>query len=396
MTSVHDASPARPVQRFDSQQLGFTQIELLVTLVVAVIVLAGALQLFESSVRMSREQIHVADMQQSVRVAQHEIVRYVRMAGRGGLPRQHAVLVRNAAAADANIAVGDATSPSVLEDSDVLILRGVFSAPLYQTNPAAGGLVVTLDTPTTGTVTVTNPSPTGVPQDLASLEEAVREARPEAILLVSGLGESIYAVVELVPGQSDASLYPESVTLGFRAIEAFDAISAGGAFDPNLQTAAHVGILEEQRFYIREEYAAVGGDLTPHLARDRFYPNTETIHPDSPGIVADNLLDLQIALGVDVDGNGSVDESTPPDDTDEWQGNHEDDGVLSETAPLYYVRVSTLARTDRRDLDYISPPIASIEDHAYGEPELPSALGDILDRRFRRRLLIGTVELRNL
>jgi hypothetical protein len=335
-------------------------------------------------------------MQQSIRVAQHDIVRFSRMAGRGGLPRQHAVLVRNDAAADAHIAVGDTSSSAVLDGTDVLIVRGVFSTPLYQTNPAGGGLVVSLGTPTTGTVTVTNPSPTGVPQDLAPLEEAVREAREEAILLVSGLGETIYAVVELVPGESDAGLYPESVTLGFRTTDSYDEISGGGAFDPNLQTAAHVGILEEQRFYIREEYAAVGGDLTPHLARDRFYPNTETIHPDSPGIVADNLLDLQIALGIDVDGNGNVDESTPPDDSDEWQGNHEDDGVLAATAPLYYVRVSTLARTDRRDLDYISPPIALIEDHAYGEPELPSALGEILDRRFRRRLLIGTVELRNL
>jgi hypothetical protein len=64
--------------------------------------------------------------------------------------------------------------------------------------------------------------------------------------------------------------------------------------------------------------------------------------------------------------------------------------------PLYYVRITTLARTDRLDPDYTSPPIEAIEDHVYNEPDLPADSASKLERSYRRRLLETVVDLRNL
>src|SRR5689334_13157789 len=126
-------------------QGGFTLIELAVSLLVTVEVLVAVLLLFDFSNRVSRVQTSLADLQGSMPTAEDEMGRFVRMAGRGSLPvvaatanPGGAVRVRDNAAAGATI--GGAGSPAVMPGSDVLIVRGVFSSPLYQLNtlnPAA-------------------------------------------------------------------------------------------------------------------------------------------------------------------------------------------------------------------------------------------------------------------
>ena len=69
-----------------SRQRGFTLIEVSVSLIVTIIVLLGVLALFDFSNRLTRVQTNISDMQQSLRVAQNDSVRLIRMAGRGGLP----------------------------------------------------------------------------------------------------------------------------------------------------------------------------------------------------------------------------------------------------------------------------------------------------------------------
>jgi len=68
------------------REAGFTLIEAVVSLAIMVVVLVGLLALLEFNSRVARSQVNVSEMQQSVRVAQADIVRTVRMAGRGGLP----------------------------------------------------------------------------------------------------------------------------------------------------------------------------------------------------------------------------------------------------------------------------------------------------------------------
>jgi hypothetical protein len=75
-------------------------------------------------------------------------------------------------------------------------------------------------------------------------------------------------------------------------------------------------------------------------------------------------------------------------------GNDPDDAPL--VGRLAYARLSTLARTNRRDKDYQAPDLPMVEDHEYdvGDPQ-DRANGDAA-RLFRRRILQTIVDLRNL
>ena len=65
---------------------GFTLAEVVVALAVVTIILSAVMAMFSFNTRIARAQMHLSGMQQSLRFAQYELVRSVRMAGRGGLP----------------------------------------------------------------------------------------------------------------------------------------------------------------------------------------------------------------------------------------------------------------------------------------------------------------------
>ncbi len=405
------------------RQAGFTLVELLVTLGVTVILLLGVLALFDFNNRIARVQTHVADMQQSLRVAQYDMVRLVRMAGRGGLPASEpaglaprhlptgvAVSVRDDVPASTFMLPAEPAT-RILEGTDVLTVRGVISAPLYQINTTAiGALTLTPDAqnPTAGTLIIQDHSPTGVPQTLQPLKDAVDAdpSRPEALLLVSPLDDAQFAVVELLPSSSVAD---GQATLNFRVTgsteaDAMGLLSSGGRFPPNLRVA-YAGILEEYRFYIREEHvepANLASDLAPRLSRARFLPGTEIVYggddqerrANAAVDVADNILDLQVALGVDLNGNGLIEDLGTA--ADEWLFNHEDDmdnPAKWEVNParLHYVRVATLVQTDRRDPQYQGPLLVQLENRAY-DPSFNTRES----RMYRRRTLQTVVDLRNV
>ena len=129
---------------------GFTLFEVTLTLLITVMVLGGVLVLFDANSKLARSQTHLANMQQSLRVAQYLMVRNVRMTGRGPLLQRQignavanhydalAVAMRDNVGAAEYIAVLDADSPEIVEGTDVLTIRGVFTNPLYQFNPASG------------------------------------------------------------------------------------------------------------------------------------------------------------------------------------------------------------------------------------------------------------------
>ena len=404
------------------RQAGFTLVELLVTLGVTVILLLGVLALFDFNNRIARVQTHVADMQQSLRVAQYDMVRLVRMAGRGGLPASEpaglaprhlptgvAVSVRDDVPA-ATFMFPAEPATRILEGTDVLTVRGVISSPLYQINTTDAG-AFTLDpdpqNPATGRLIIQDHSPTGVPQTLQPLQDWLDAdpARPEALLLVSPLDDAQFAVVELVGG----SVADGQATLDFRVTgstesDAMGLLSSGGRFPPNLRVA-YAGILEEYRFYIREEHVEPGNlasDLAPRLSRARFLPGTEIVYgsddqerrANAAVDVADNILDLQVALGVDLDGNGLIEDLGTA--ADEWLFNHEDDmdnPAKWQVSParLHYVRVATLVQTDRRDPQYQGPLLVQLENRVY-DPSFNTRES----RMYRRRTLQTVVDLRNV
>jgi hypothetical protein len=331
---------------------------------------------------------------------------------------------------DSTIAVGDPDSPVVLAGTDVLSIRGAMSSSVYQVNPLGGGFQVDdVDAPTEGSVRVESPhSTTGVVQDLAPLIAAINDDPHAALLLVSPV--DTWAVVEIDKVTSitdDAG----SVVVGFKigtlgGTEIRDRyLELCGGFPNTLRNVAHVALLEETRYYVREEHAIAGDDeseLVPRLVKARFYPNTELPHvsdPDFGAEIADNILDVQFALGVDADGDGRIAEGFDPGageipigavskEEDEWLFNIAGDvdaaGAPVEagkwnpafgTPALAYVRITTIARTDRRDMGYLAPLLVKSEDKDFGESP-NDVFNTVGERRFRRRQLQTVVDMRNL
>lgn len=422
-----------------ARQGGFTMIEALISLLTAVAILIGVLTLFDRNNQLARAQTNVAQMQNSLRVGQDELTRYIRMAGRGGLPRGAmptglAVGVRNNVPLEGDgrtIAAGNPSSPLVLPGTDVLILRGALSTSVYQVNPLGGGFH--LDdavAPTVGSIRVETPhSTTGVKQDLAPLIDAIENDPHAALLLVSPV--DTWTVVE-VDDTTSVTDEVDHVVIGFKVgtlggLEIRDRyLELSGGFPTTLRNVAHVALLEEHRYYVREERAVAGddqSDLVPRLVKARFHPNTELPHvsdPDFGAEVSDNILDLQFALGVDTDGDGRVIEGVDPDAAgdiplgavskaqDEWLFNVaadlDGDGLPVEAgkwnpafgAPaLAYVRVTTIARTDRRDMGYLAPLLDKSEDKDFDQSP-HDVFNTVGERRFRRRQLQTVVDLRNL
>jgi type II secretory pathway pseudopilin PulG len=415
--------PHRPCQR------GFTLVEVTVSLFVTIIVLLGVLALFDFSNRLTRVQTNISDMQQSLRVAQSDSVRLIRMAGRGGLPVGNppngmAVAVQNNVVDSTKI--GGGSTPEVVPGSDILTIRGVLSSSVYQINANAALTLTPAAAPTMGSLQLANPAPSGVPQDLTAIIEAVKKMRPEGLVLVARQDPSIWAVVELDPANSNVS-NPNSITVGFKisggshTSDYIKLSSSPGTFPTGLTSAVSAGIVEEYRFYVRREYAVAGdksSDLAPKLSRARTYPNTQSPWGDDPNNwqadIADNIFDLQVALGLDTpakdpaagacgagtiasdDINCGIYESADG-ENDDWMYNGEKntDPALFANSDLYYIRITTLARTDRRDKDYQAPALERVEDNTYSTADT-SVVNSTNERMYRRRLLRTVIDMRNL
>jgi Tfp pilus assembly protein PilV len=440
-------------RRLPRRSSGFTLIELLVALFITIEIIIAVLALFDLNNKLARVQTNVAEMQQSHRIAQYDLVRMARMTGRGAYlaraayansPKTYDALgtgVLDNVTGDVGILGGTSdpsTNPKILPGTDVLRIRAAISSPVYQVNtvdPAAFTLVdVNADQiPESGTIILSNISPTGVPQNLSPFADILvtlptDQRRPEALLIDSPLGDHIYAVVELDPGASSITgpaTDPTSVTLGFlvsggsmvheTAYTSLDPIDLtlvppAPRYPKALKAISSVTILEEYRYYIRELHvdpANAASDLAPRLSRARVFPGSNVAYGPTAGgggnlenlraDIADNIYDLQLAIGLDttLPADEQVVEATPPGD-DEWLFNAVADDPTNAKfrtdTPIYYLRISTLALTDRRDPKYQAPLIGRIEDHDYTANVLNTSAPN---RMFRHRLVQTVVGLRN-
>jgi type II secretory pathway pseudopilin PulG len=413
-----------------SREAGFTIVEMTVSMLVTVVLILGVLATFDFANRLSRVQTNVSDMQQSLRVSLQSAVRLVRMAGRGGLPLGTmpaglGLAVRNNVPAGTRI--GGPLTPLVLEGTDVVTVRGVLSTPLWQVNsadPSSFTLAGGPGAPTSGTIRVMPATPTGILQEREALRQAVLKngGRPEALVLVSPRDATIYAVVELDPLTSNVS-GSDGWTIGFKVAggthtASYLPLSNGGGWPVGLTSAAFVGLLEEYRFYVRD--VREGTDSAHRFSRARVFPGTEAPHREDNGPlpnpenhvswtedIADNVLDMQVALGFDTaQGGGAMtdDEGDAGDDdrifesvdgqNDDWLYN---DSQAFDPAPwngrqLYFVRLNILARTDRRDPKHASAQVNRIEDHDLAA----ASLNQRTERMYRRRLLQTVIDMRNL
>jgi prepilin-type N-terminal cleavage/methylation domain-containing protein len=425
---------------------GFTLAEMVVTLAIFSLVVLAILAMFDMNGRIARVEGRVTDMQQALRAGQQDIVRNIRMAARGGLPvalfpdvpsgyagRQlptgMAIELANNVAASTKVA-NNADAP-VLQGSDIVTVRGIFST-LYQSNPAGAGFSL-VDTnndgvPEKGALVLSNSSPTGVPQDLQTVADAIdatQGGQPEAYLLVSPLEDAIFAVVEIDPASSyvKSGSVVTQATVRFNASgtsrsDLFKLLSPGGSYPKTMTTVAYSGVLEEYKYYIRDPgplqgaiQANKGNQLQPSLVRARLYPGTNTPYKNDPvnlhEEIADQVFDLQATLGVDVNNDGVIAEGT---DTatrkaDEWLFNEVGDDTTAATwngtaaAPgkLFYLRLTTLARTAGADpqAKFQSPVLSRVEDKDYQTAPF-NEFNTAVQRRYRRQSLQSLVDLRNL
>ena len=421
----HPLETASSAREPSNREQGYSLVELIIASAVMAEVLLVVLLLFDVNGRVSRVQIELADLQQSQRVAQNTMTRLVRMAGRGGLQRGAAIAVTDNVPASTTLG-----SQDVIESTDIVTVRGVFSTPIMQidsSNPASFDYVSGA-----GTLQVDSLSPSlFIPQPLDDLKDMLDRNLPIALVLVSAVNDNIYAVVEVTGASWSAPDLNSDGTNDLRGVISFSGVtttgtniasylplsSTGNIFPSNLTNVGFAGVLEEYRYYIRDDQTVTGG-VSNKLSRAQFYPGTNTVFPVIPNNttspinpaddsnvrvdIADNVLDLQVALAIDLNNDGDIDEDPTALDTDEWLFNDTgDDTTLPGWANrLFTARISTLVRTDRPDAGYMSEGLINIENRLYGpsagSPEAdPSNTQQQRDRAHRRRVIRSVVDLRN-
>lgn len=423
-----------------SRQGGFSLIELLIGMVIAIEILVAALTVFDVHNRMARVQIQITDLQQSLRVAQYDMVRTTRMAGRGGLRadfrvdnddisvpwlRGLGVEVRDNVAdgGDNEVALGT-EEPVAIPGTDILSVRGCLSGLLFQMDPSNPG-----DFSLTS-LTVRRALPSLRTQ---ALDQLLDDSFDGPLLLQSAVSRGQFAVAEVTAVAGDANVVTFTITFASALSPPNPLVAAPDAdFVPGWVCG-----LEEYRYYVRQTPGDDIVPIKPRLARARMIPGTELPYAEDEANLtldlADDIFDLQVALGFDTDydsagsGVGSFDHDPDfvgaddffyegADDaargTDDWFGNSSADdpaddqyrvntGIPGRPARLHYVRITTLGRTARPDPKYVAPdfdPVAGvdfIENHDYDDSPVID-FKSLENRAYRHRILKTVVDLRNI
>lgn len=451
------------------REQGFSLLELIIAMAIATEVLLAAGLIFDVHNRMASVQTQITDMQQSLRIGHYDMVRLLRMAGRGGLPgtfvvnpgpplrlQGNAIDVRDGVleSDDSNqVAIGT-NSPRAVPGTDILILRGCISAPLYQV--AGTGVDFQMTSATTAQITLSNPSPIGIPQCLRPIAEQLPANGGPGItgpmILGSSRDRTTFYVAEITsagattgdPMDCSAAAPASTVVLN---LDVQPNVFSPGAFDPAMGVAL-VCQLEEYRYFVREAQSAVGPGAVdieqPRLSRARMVPGTELPYlADAANLqldIADGIFDLQVALGFDSDypapdggtpgaigddtDNLGVDDTIfegdadDPDarEADDWLFNTPDDhpddiqwtvhqfpGNDVNPVDLLYVRLTLAARTSRPDPRFEAEDMDGdpangqdlLEDNDYNDTPA-SVFKQGVNRNFRHRILQTLVDLRNL
>ena len=388
-----------------SRQSGFSLIELLIGMVIAVEILVVALTIFDVHNRMARVQMQITDMQQSLRVAQYDMVR----TDAHGRPRRAAT---SNFRVDRRRHLGALAARSRPRDARqrrrrrrpgrnryrrargdrrhrhpdrARLLRG----PALPDGPVERRrLLGRRRSPSAGLL------PSGRTQ---SLEELLEPSFSGPLLLQSSVSRGQFAVAEVSAVAGNANSVTFTITFASTLSPPNPLVTAPAAdFVPGFVCG-----LEEYRYYVRETPGDDIVPIKPRLARARMIPGTELPYDEDDANLtldlADDIFDLQVALGFDTDydsagsGVGSFDDDPDfigPDDfffegatdaargTDDWFGNSSADDP---TDAEYRVNGAILAR----------PVAAALRPHhdarPHGAPR-PEVQGARLRPGGRRRL----------
>lgn len=443
---------------------GFTLIEMIVVTLLLMIAMVGLLAVFDASARINKNETDVADAQGSVRYGIYQMTRALRMAGAGGLYVTQAVLNHNDAELSgitfpggsssydnvpAGVAVTDTNGNTwdVRQGTDMVEVRGVLFSPLIGFVEEGGCAPCTGTQPLVaralaGNVLVgefLNNDPTLRPQFAAvdAYTAGASGAKPMMVIVQDAKGE-LHTCAD--PDPTGLHRYPQppyNVGLitnqtDLAGSSSFGNVDFGGTIGPRLnmelpssagsQAATpltmikRAGILDDVLFFVTTDPNADPNGLHPFLAQGVRRGNAFEVTR-----LADDVEDMQVAYGIDTNGDGSVTrlgscaanandpdpnfsttagcdewfpnatgETAPTDDQFQQQSpfNPAHDGAAIHCPRLHAVMVSLLAKARDSDPTYRGPA-------ALGYKTMNSTATPITPGNFRRRIQTLKINLRN-
>lgn len=369
----------------------------------------------------------------------------------------------------------------VVPGSDVLTLRGAFTLPVYYYHPA-----VQSGTWGTAPATKIDERKLEIPNRMGSdfrtsikpLVDHLNKARDnnqEVLFLVRDLmNPDAYGVLKWASGSGDNRLSVEDcamnsqisgtqdgfqvgciqVAVEFDPAQRYAMLGLGSSLAPNAGsptfamassptgsvTFPHqfgsISVLQEYRYYVRAEFEIPGDNtsrMSPILTRTEFFPSLQETPEREDFIetidVVDNVIDLQVAAGIDQDWSitapehGIVTEfivegATDQRDQDEILFNHTNDmgepplgltrfdGMgftnyvrwFHPKLDVYFLRITTISQSQRPEREYVGAGLGQIEDcdRSVGFTVDGQNVNYNDDRKYRRRILQSVAELRNL
>jgi prepilin-type N-terminal cleavage/methylation domain-containing protein len=338
-----------------NSQAGLTLIELMIGMVIAGIALGAALSVGVVMGGQFREHRDMAQTERAARIA----LELVADGLRGASPGVPSGLIYDA------VGCSEIQGVRVTNAS-----TGSYASSTYGTlSPADGTDVLEMVEPSGGVVSTVSSAFLGTATFVPVVDDA--NWQQGDYVLVTDFSQGHVMRVSDAPSGNRLPVVPPDTSC------AAQPVSASGYAAGSL--AIRVRIV---RYFV----ADLGG--APYFMIDLDADGTEF----EPEPIAGGVEDFQVAVGIDVDGDGALMDTAS--DTDEWFYNVSGDDaatvIASPSAPApptwRAVRISIVARTfDPMTTQASFPPVA-VEDH---DP------GTTLDA-YRRRTLSTTVELRNL
>ena len=328
---------------------GFTLVEMIVVTLLLLIAMVGLLAVFDASARINKNETDVADAQGNVRYGIYQMTRAIRMAGAGGLYVTQAVLNHNdlelsgiapaSASYDnvvANVTVTDTNGNppwEVRPGTDMIEIRGVLFSPLIgfdqQTgcNPCTGAQNLNA-LPIIGNASIgehQNNDPSTRPQFAAidAYTAGVTNAKP-MLVIVQDAKSDLHACGDAGP-PIGLQRYPQpAYNVGVITAQTnlvggntFGSVDFGGTLGPRfnielpsltpgrdasvIKELKRAGILDDVVFFITTDPVADPTGIHPFLAQGIRRGNAFDVTR-----LADDVEDMQVAYGIDSDGNSSV------------------------------------------------------------------------------------------
>ncbi|HKF44126.1 MAG TPA: PilW family protein [Thermoanaerobaculia bacterium] len=443
--------------RMVREESGFTLVEMIVVVFLLALAMIGILSVFDASARLNKSEQDVADAQGAVRYGIYSMTRAIRMAGSGGLPVTQAILNHSNANLP-GIAGGSAISydnvPAgttvtslngdipVRPGTDMIEVRGVINSPLIGfdletgcqpcdpqggCSPCTAADKAVVASATTNFAHV-NDDTTNRPQfsQVDAYTAGVTAANPMLVLVA--FNDDVHTGCSQISNGQEQPLYPQP-PYNVGVISAPTTLASNGSFgavnftssiakqfnqelptdsgaDPaSLRNIRNAGILDDLVFFIDNT-----NDLHPALAQGIRRGNAFDVVA-----LADDVEDMQVAYGVDLDGNNAVnirtgaasfDSNVSSDkDGDEWVPNVAGETPLTAAdfrmaagfcPRLHAVMISLVAKSHDPDLTYKAPSATGfLTMNSPTSSPNPREYPSLSVKSFRRRTQTLKINLRN-